>query len=191
MAAGVVPQSSCSLRAQAPASICSTSPRGVEALPLPAKPRFMGKESAASIMRARCQGPGVQVVAKVPVAGPVPPPSMEVTPDMRASSICWGQMKWIWVSKPPAVRILPSPAMISVPGPMRMSTPGWISGLPALPIFAMRPSRRPTSAFTMPQWSSTTTLVMTVSMAPSARVACDWPMPSRMTLPPPNFTSSP
>jgi hypothetical protein len=32
---------------------------------------------------------------------------------------------------------------------------------------------------------------MTVSTAPSAREACDWPMPSRITLPPPNFTSSP
>ena len=32
---------------------------------------------------------------------------------------------------------------------------------------------------------------MTVSTAPFARVTCDWPMPSRMTLPPPNFTSSP
>ena len=47
---------------------------------MPAKPRFIGKSSAASIMRAMCQGPGVQVVAKVPVAGPVPPPSIEVTP---------------------------------------------------------------------------------------------------------------
>ena len=42
-----------------------------------------------------CQGPGVQVVAKVPVAGPVPPPSIEVTPDISASSICCGQMKWM------------------------------------------------------------------------------------------------
>src|SRR5262249_54724295 len=32
---------------------------------------------------------------------------------------------------------------------------------------------------------------MTVSTAPSVRVRCDCPMPSRMTLPPPNFTSSP
>ena len=47
---------------------------------MPAKPRFIGKASAASIMRAMCQGPGVQVVAKVPVAGPVPPPSIVVTP---------------------------------------------------------------------------------------------------------------
>ena len=30
-------------------------------------------------------------------------------------------------------------------------TPGWISGLPALPIAAIRPSLMPTSAFTMPQ----------------------------------------
>jgi hypothetical protein len=29
---------------------------------------------------------------------------------------------------------LPSPAIASVPGPMTMSTPGWMSGLPALPM---------------------------------------------------------
>ena len=84
----------------------------------------MGKASAASIIRAMCQGPGVQVVAKVPCAGPVPPPSMVVTPEHSASSICCGQMKWMWLSMPPAVTIIPSPAMISVPGPMTMSTPG-------------------------------------------------------------------
>ena len=42
---------------------------------------FIGKASIASIMRAMCQGPGVQVVASVPCAGPVPPPSMVVTPE--------------------------------------------------------------------------------------------------------------
>ena len=31
-------------------------------------------------MRSMCQGPGVTVVAKVPVAGPVPPPSIVVIP---------------------------------------------------------------------------------------------------------------
>ena len=46
-------------------------------------------------MRAMFSGPGVQVVAKVPVAGPVPPPSMVVTPEASASSICCGQMKWM------------------------------------------------------------------------------------------------
>ena len=101
---------------------------------MPAKARFIGKASAASIMRARCQGPGVQVVAAVPVAGPVPPPIIVVMPELSASSICCGQMKWMWLSMPPAVRILPSPAIASVPGPMMMSTPGWTSGLPALPM---------------------------------------------------------
>ena len=32
-------------------------------------------------------------VAKVPVAGPVPPPIIVVIPDISASSICCGQMK--------------------------------------------------------------------------------------------------
>ena len=112
------------------------------------------------------QGPGVQVVAEVPVAGPVPPPTRVVMPEARASSICCGQMKWMWASMPPAVRILPSPAMISVPGPMMMVTSGWMSGLPALPMAWMRPLRRATSALTMPQWSMMRALVMTVSTAP-------------------------
>ena len=85
-------------------------------------------------MRAMCQGPGVQVVASVPCAGPVPPPNIVVMPDASASSICCGQMKWICTSMPPAVTMRPSPAMISVPGPMTMVTPGWVSGLPALPM---------------------------------------------------------
>jgi hypothetical protein len=69
-----------------------------------------------------------------------------VMPEASASSICCGQMKWMCGSMPPAVRMRPSPAMISVPGPMMMVTPGCVSGLPALPIAAMRPSFRPTSA---------------------------------------------
>ena len=132
----------------------------------------------------------MQVVALVPVAGPVPPPIMVVTPDISASSICCGQMKWMWVSMPPAVTIMPSPAMISVPGPMTMSTPGWMSGLPALPMPPMRPFLMPMSALTMPQWSTISALVMTVSATSAARRWL-WPMPSRITLPPPNFTSSP
>jgi len=46
-------------------------------------------------------GPGVQVVANVPCDGPVPPPSIEVTPLISACSICCGQMKWMWLSNPP------------------------------------------------------------------------------------------
>jgi hypothetical protein len=125
--------------------------KGRDALPLPRKPKFMGKASAAASIDWICQAPGVQVVAKVPVAGPVPPPIMVVTPDISAASICCGQMKWMWLSMPPAVMIAPSPATISVPAPIGIVTLGWISGLPALPIFQMRPSLMPMSALTMPQ----------------------------------------
>ena len=191
IAAGVVPQSSCSFRQAAPARIISSSAAGRDALPLAANARFTGRPSAACNMRARCQGPGVQVVAAVPVAGPVPPPISVVMPAAIASSTCCGQMKWMWLSMPPAVRIFPSPAITSVPGPMMMSTFGCTSGLPALPILVMRPFVIATSALTMPQWSMISALVITVSTAPSACDACDWPMPSRITFPPPNFTSSP
>ena len=153
---------------------------------------FIGNASKLSIMRAMCQGPGVQVVASVPCAGPVPPPSMVVMPDISASSICCGQMKWMCASMPPAVRILPSPAIASVPGPMMMVTPGCVSGLPALPIAG-----------------DAAVLEADIGLVDAARVDDQrvgddgvdarrrrgvtwlWPMPSRMTLPPPNFTSSP
>ena len=136
------------------------------------------------------QAPGVQVVAAVPAAGPVPPPIIVVTPDTSASSTCCGEMKWMCVSMPPAVSRQPSPAMISVPGPMTMSTPGCTSGLPALPMPLMRPSLMPTSALKMPPTSNTTALVITVSAA-AAPLCWLCPIPSRITLPPPNFTSSP
>ena len=93
-----------------------------------------------------CQAPGVTVVALVPSAGPVPPPIMVVTPLVRAVGTWSGEMKWMWVSMPPAVRILRSPAMISVLAPITMSTPSVICGLPALPILKMWPSLRATSA---------------------------------------------
>ena len=146
IALGVVPQSSCSLRPIAPALTISTSGPAAEALPFPKKPRFIGRPSAASSIRAICHGPGVQVVAEVPAAGPVPPPSIVVTPECSASSTCCGQMKWMWLSMPPAVTMRFSPAITSVPGPTTMSTPGWMSGLPALPMAWMRPSRSPMSA---------------------------------------------
>ena len=94
---------------------------------------------------------------------------------------------------PPAVRIRPSPAMISVPGPITRagSTPSMMSGLPALPIPAILPWRTPTSARTMPQWSTMSTLVMTRSGAPWSEVRVDWAMDSRMFLPPPKTDSSP
>src|SRR5919197_985177 len=103
MAAGVVPQSSWSLRPMAPAAICSRSGSGAEALPLARKPRLIGNASAASSMRWMFHSPGVQVVAAVPVAGPVPPPTSVVSPALSASVTICGQMKWMWVSRPPAV----------------------------------------------------------------------------------------
>src|SRR6201999_132579 len=90
IAAGRVPQSSCSFSAQAPALIISTNAAGREALPLPEMPRLTGNASNDCIIRIMCHGPGVQVVAKVPCEGPVPPPNIEVTPDISACSICCG-----------------------------------------------------------------------------------------------------
>jgi len=154
---------------------------------------FTGHGSSASSIRASHHAPGVTVVARVPSAGPVPPPTSVVMPAASASSTIWGQMRCTWLSMAPAVTILPLPARISVDGPMTRpgSTPSIVSGLPALPSATTRPSRMPMSAFTMPQWSSTTAPVITRSAAPSARVAADCPIDSRMTLPPPNTTSSP
>ncbi|EXI75294.1 MAG: hypothetical protein AW07_01195 [Candidatus Accumulibacter sp. SK-11] len=73
---------------------------------------------------------------------------------------------------------------------MLIVTPGWMSGLPALPMAAMWPPLSAMSALTIPQWSTISALVITVS-ATSAAVFWPWPMPSRITLPPPNLTSSP
>ncbi len=147
----------------------------------------------ASNIRARCQRPGVMVVALLPSAGPVPPPIRVVTPEASASSTNCGQMKCTWASTAPAVRILPLPEITSVSGPITSSgwTPSMVSGLPALPSAVIRPSRMPMSALTTPQWSSTTAPVITVSGVPSARPARDWPIDSRITLPPPNTASSP
>ena len=137
----------------APAAICSRNGSGAEALPFPRKPRLTGNSSAASSMRWMFHSPGVHVVAAVPVAGPVPPPTSVVSPALIASATICGQMRWMWLSSPPAVTIFPSPAITSVAAPMTMPevTPAMRSGLPALPMATMRPSRMPMSAFTIPQ----------------------------------------
>jgi len=193
IAAGVEPQSSCSLNPPAPARSCSHMASSETVFPLPSNRMFTGQGSIASSIRARCQGPGVTVVALVPSAGPVPPPISVVMPAPSASSTICGQIRWTWQSIAPAVRILPLPAITSVQGPITRSgcTPAMVSGLPALPSATIRPSRMPTSALTTPQWSSTTAPVITVSGVPSARVAVDWPIDSRITLPPPKTASSP
>ena len=107
-----------------------------------------GWSAIASSIRARCHDPGVTVVALDPSAGPVPPPTNVVIPLPSASGTSCGQMRWTWQSMPPAVRMRPLPAITSVDGPTTRSgwTPGMVSGLPALPIALIRPSRMPTSA---------------------------------------------
>ncbi len=193
IAAGVLPQSSCSLNPPAPARSCSHSAAGLVVLPLPSSSTLTGWSSMACNIRPRCHAPGVTVVALVPSVGPVPPPISVVSPAARAVSTSCGQMKCTWQSMPPAVRTRPLPAITSVLGPITRSgcTPSWVSGLPALPMPVIRPSRTPTSALTTPQWSRITAPVITRSGAPSARVALAWPRDSRITLPPPNTTSSP
>ena len=49
-------------------------PSGVEVLPLPERPMFIGKQSVACSIILSWSGAGVHVVAHVPLAGPVPPP---------------------------------------------------------------------------------------------------------------------
>ena len=62
-------------------------------------------------------------------------------PAASASWICDGDRKCTCESKPPAVRILPSPEITSVPGPMTSagSTPSAMSGLPLRPMPTIRP----------------------------------------------------
>ena len=65
------------------------------------------------------------------------------------------------------------PGTEAIPGEHLIATPGCTSGLPALPMAAMRCPRRPMSALTMPQWSRISALVMTVSAAPCLLVTWD------------------
>jgi len=193
MAAGVEPQSSCSLKPDAPARSCSHRASALTVLPLPSSTILTGQPVVALNIMSSQKAPGVTVVALVPSAGPVPPPISVVIPAASATGICCGAIRCTWLSMPPAVRISPLPARISVDGPMTSSgvTPSMVSGLPALPSATIRPSLIPTSALITPQWSRITAPVMTRSGVPSARVATPWPIDSRMTLPPPKMASWP
>ncbi len=91
-------------------------------------------------------GPGVQVVARVPCAGPVPPPSMVVRPEMqRVVDLAGGDEVDVGIHAARG-QDAPLPAITSVAGPITTVTPAGCRGLPALPMAWMRPSRRPTSA---------------------------------------------
>ncbi|GAA3033723.1 hypothetical protein GCM10020000_08730 [Streptomyces olivoverticillatus] len=84
------PQSSWILKPTAPARSWARMESYEVVLPLPSRPMLRGYTSIASNIRARCQEPGVMVVALLPSAGPVPPPSRVVMPEARASSAAWG-----------------------------------------------------------------------------------------------------
>jgi hypothetical protein len=193
IAAGVVPQSSCSLNPPAPARSCSHSAASLTVLPLPMSRTLTGRWSEglqhpAERAGARRDRGGLRAVGR---AGA---PAGQRGEAGRERGVDQLRADEVDVAVDPARgEDPPVAAMISVDGPMTSSgeTPSITSGLPALPMPTMRPSVIPTSAFTTPQWSSTTAPVITRSGAPSADVRVDWPIDSRMTLPPPNSTSSP
>ncbi len=193
IAAGVVPQSSCSLNPAAPARSCSHRASADTVLPLPSSTMFTGQASVASSIRARCHAPGVTVVALVPSAGPVPPPISVVIPPPSASGSCVGEIMCTWQSIPPAVRISPLPAITSVDGPITRSgwTPSMMSGLPALPI--ARDPAVPDADVGLddaPVVEDDRAGDDQVGRALGARGDA-WPIDSRITFPPPKTASSP
>ncbi len=80
MAAGVVPQSSCSLSPHAPATTCSRSAAGALSLPLPVMPTLSGSESHACSICRMYVAPGVHVVADVP--------ALDTPPSVSCLSFC-------------------------------------------------------------------------------------------------------
>ena len=101
---------------------------------MPEKPIFIGKASIAWIMRSICQAPGVQVVANVPCAGPVPPPSMVVMPDIkRFLDLLRADEMDMRVHAAGGEDAAFAGDNLGA-GTDDDVTPGWVSGLPALPI---------------------------------------------------------
>ncbi len=101
-------------------------------------------------MRSMYQVPGVQVVALVPAAGPVPPADhgrdaahQRVFDLLRTNEV---NMR----IDAGGVAINPSPAMTSVPGPPRCRRPAEHPGF-TLADATMRPCLMPMSALMMPQ----------------------------------------
>jgi hypothetical protein len=130
----------------------------------------------------------VQVVALVPVAGPVPPPIMVVTPHQRFFDLLRADEVDV-VSMPPAVTIMPSPAMISVPrrsdghAGLDVRVAGLADGGDA-PVFQADVGLDDAPVVDDQR-------IGDHGIGHLGGHALAWPMPSRITLPPPNFTSSP
>ena len=186
---GVVPQSSCSFRPITPASTCWRSAAGWRC-PCPGKPRFIGKRRPPAAC-ARCSQPrragggeGAGGRARCRRRAwwsrrwPAPPRSAA------------GRWKWMCASMPPAVTIMPFAGDDLGAGPMTMSTPGCTSGLPALPMAAMRqPLQADVGLDDAPVVDDHRVGDHAVHRArrPGPLTRWLWPMPSRMVLPPPNF----
>lgn len=80
------PQSSCSFSPITPAFTCASSASGSLLLPFPVSPMLTGMLSVDCSIIAMSCGLGVHVVALVPLVGPVPPPTIVVTPLASAVS---------------------------------------------------------------------------------------------------------
>ena len=139
-------------------------------------------------------GPGVQVVAKVPVAGPGAAAEhggdargQRLLDLLRADEVDVAVDATGGDDHAFAGDDLGAGADDDVDARLHVGVAGLADRRDALP-------RSPMSALTMPQWSRISALVMTQSIAsqrPGPLTAWPWPMPSRMVLPPPNLTSSP
>ena len=123
--------------------------RAATCCPCRVNPKFIGSASvacsiSADVPRARRAGRRVGAGRRPGAAAD----ERRHAARERRRAICCGQMKWMCVSMPPAVRIRPSPAIASVVTPTTMPgvTPAITSGLPALPMPAMRPCLMPMSA---------------------------------------------
>ncbi len=182
------PMSSCTLKPDAPPSAsASTSGASSEDEPRPRKPMLTGQASKALKAWRSAHGE----LTPTPQTGPNSWPMMVVTPEASEASMIRGESRWTWVSMAPAVAIRPSPETIVVPVPTTTSTPSSVSGLPARPIEAIRPSIRPMDVLRMPWIASITrTLLITTSQVSrtAAALRC---RPSRAVLPKPARNSSP
>ena len=183
----VAPVSSCTFSPQTCAPIASRIASSRDDEPRPSRPTFTGYASMARSPRSRTHADP----RPTPHIGPASCPMIVVTPEEISASNTRGLSVCTCVSMPPAVAMSPSPSMTTVPVPTTMSMSSEVSGLPALPMPLMRPSRMPMLATRTPSTaSSTTTLVISTSHDSRAESALS-PIPSRPVLAKPTRISSP
>ena len=122
-------------------------------MPLPRKPRFIGKRFGRLQHAVRCStARACRWWRWCPVAGPVPPPIIVVTPlHQRVVDLLRADEMDVRVDAARGDDQAFAGDDLGAGADRRSSTPGWMSGLPALPMPAMRPSLMPMSALTMPQ----------------------------------------